>query len=171
MNWSSAASRHLAANKLLKKAKSPSAAKPAPLYRYRPAFKHRPTTKTLPVAAPHPDESGYDLSKEKVEDMFANSRSITQFAGSLMTRLFDESEILKSKNVYGKVPRGRHWRKKGPHDSQRRANGALDPARVEVIRQLVAEKTGSNNSIWKSCVQAMNAKISSAKKRSSRLSQ
>jgi hypothetical protein len=78
------------------------------------------------------------------------SHSYQNFAVKLLTRLFDEEEIL-GRNVYGRNYSGEKNMKKQP----------LDPERIEFIKQTVLRLTRTQNPelAWASCVIAMNRKL------------
>ena len=72
-----------------------------------------------------------------------------------MMYLFDQSELLKCRNVYGRVS-NQPLVKPKPEE-------ALDEKRVAMIRRLVEEVGASDNRVWSLCVKAMNKKICNLK--------
>ena len=92
-----------------------------------------------------------DLSKETIDFIFKSSVTLPNFATHLMTQLFDQSELLKCRNVYGRSAAY-------PHQIQN-PDEALDERRVNIIRRCVEEKVGASDQTWKQCVNAMNTKI------------
>ena len=98
--------------------------------------------------------NNYDLSDDTVNEIFARSCSVVNFATNLMLYLFTESELLACTNVYGRQVKTL---------SSQKGAGALDAERVEAIRLLVEQK--SPKKIWKTCVVTMNIKIWTIKDR------
>ena len=107
----------------------------------------KPTNNNITV----PEVNSEDLSKETIDSIFESSCSLLNFATRLMAQLFDQSELLKSRNVYGLS---------GPHPHQiQNLEEALDERRVNIIRRLVEERAKPGDYTWKQCVRAMNNKI------------
>ena len=90
-----------------------------------------------------------DLSKETIDVIYESSVTLPNFATHLMTHLFDQTELLKCRNVLGRSHGGHYC---NPDE-------ALDERRVNTIRRLVEEKAGASDHTWKKCEKAMNEKI------------
>ena len=99
-----------------------------------------------PKGRPIFEEPNVCLTKEAVDEIYRNSRSIKLFATNLLMRLFSKSELKACSSLYA---RGRR--------------GGLNENKVNVIRQLVVEKAGSGREVWKNCVKALQTKISYCK--------
>ena len=134
----------LAASRLVKKARL--SLLPRQNISSRPAAKKSTSNN---VASP-PATSG-DLSKETVDSIFESSCSLLNFATRLMAHLFDQAELLKSRNVYGRSGAF-------PHQIQN-LEEALDERRVNIIRRLVEDRSEPGDHTWKQCVTAMNNKM------------
>ena len=96
-----------------------------------------------------PDIKPRGLSKETINAIFESSCSLLNFASRLMTHLFDQSELLKCRNVFGRF------------DANRQVNPkeALDERRVNTIRRLVEERAAPGDYTWQQCVDSMNKKL------------
>ena len=77
-----------------------------------------------------------ELSAEEISSMYQKSPTIRDFAVSLLSRLFDESELTKISN------------------GQQR----LDPERIKYIRQIVEQEAGSGL-VWASCMESIRRKF------------
>jgi hypothetical protein len=95
-----------------------------------------------------PNDKRYDPNE--INKLRLLSHSYQNFAVKLLTRLFDEEEII-GRNVYGRNYSGEKNAKKQP----------LDPERIEFIKQTVLRLTRTQNPelAWASCVIAMNRKM------------
>ena len=103
-----------------------------------------------------PEVQPGDLSKETIDSIFENSCSTLSFATRLMLHLFDQTELHKCQNVYGRS---------GLFGYQiQNPDEALDERRVNTIRRLLEEKAEISDRTWKECVSTMNRKIGRMKR-------
>ena len=138
----------LAASRLVKKARLP--------------LINKSNISSLPVATKStnknitvPEVNSGELSNETIDSIFEISSSTPNFATRLIAHLFDQAELLKSRNVHG-------WF--GPINNRiLNPNEALDKNSVNIIRRLVEERAKPGDHTWKQCVKSMNSKISQIK--------
>lgn len=146
-------SKHRAARKLVKRAKTSQRLK-----RAQQAIRN-------PAAGSTGQESQTsfrctELSKETVDAIFRNSIHVRAFAANLMRQLFDHSELIECTNVMGR-PTGT---KKLNNSTDHFKKAALDPVRVDFIRRQVLERVGPSDKIWSSCIGRMNQMLHDLKK-------
>ena len=111
------------------------------------SFVSKPTSHHITA----PEVEPGDLSKETIDSIFESSCSLLSFATRLMSHLFDKSELLKCRNVYGRS---------GPICYQiGNPEEALDEKRINIIRRLVEERPKPGDHTRMECVHAMNKKI------------
>ena len=101
--------------------------------------------------------SNVELPDDAISLIYKNSVSFASYAANLMTSMFDTFELTSCTSVNG-------MRCIKQEEGYKNTTG-LDENRVEIIRQLVQDKAGPSNAIWRKCVKAMNNRILSLKKR------
>lgn len=95
------------------------------------------------------------LSYEAVNQIFVQSKSIANFAKSVMLQLFDQTELARC------------------HVAHARASGAgsepaihhIDQKRVEIIRQIVEQNFFPSKHQWSDCIEAMGKYAKTMKSR------
>lgn len=93
-----------------------------------------------------------NLSYQDINHTYRLSTSIPSFATALLEHMFDESELKKCLNVYGRAP-----------CSPIPSNRCLDPRRVDLIRQIIEENSLFDRALWRQCVTRMNTRIEKLK--------
>ena len=95
-----------------------------------------------------------NLSYDKINRIFAQSKSMVNFAKNLMLELFDESELSQCHSVHGQSRLSSEFVRQG-----------LDRHRIDLIRQIVEENAMASKTMWNECVNMMNAQLRKIKRR------
>lgn len=145
----------LKVRRLVRKAKHSKASKSR---RFKPTLsvKTEPGRQETASTAGEAEEGSWKLylSRETIDSIYELSHGLPNYALALMMHLFDNSELVEARNVYGR--RG---------NSVGRLERSLDRRRLEIIRQLLEEKGTVDEGLWKRCVRTMNLGIYRARDR------